>query len=272
MRATLQKQAQAQTAMAPLTRRTSGMLKKSQKVGFMVVLNCLSMRATLQKQAQAQTAMAPLTRRTSGMLKKSQKVGFMVVLNEIIGLYTLWKRYKEDACIKLSRWIGSFPHALHHLHRRPRPPRRLPCSHVYCHDCLARLVAAATPRSVAACAACCAPVLTAAFNPYLIPYILPPFRRLYLDAPFSPPSPRTQSLTPTPAPAVPAAEGEDDEGGARRLRKENATHAELAALMHLARERTFAMHHECDDDVVVVESDVESAVQDGWTVSMFSDP
>ncbi|KAI0040075.1 hypothetical protein FA95DRAFT_1612082 [Auriscalpium vulgare] len=117
-------------------------------------------------------------------------------------------------------------------------------------------------------AACHAPVLTTALNPYLVPYILPPFCRLYLDAPISPPSPCPRSLTPTPAPAVPAAEEEDNEGAAGRLHEENAAaHAGLAALVCLACEQTFAMRRERDDDNVVVESDVESASR-----SAFADP
>ncbi|KAI0043018.1 hypothetical protein FA95DRAFT_1609748 [Auriscalpium vulgare] len=117
----------------------------------------------------------------------------------------------------------------------------------------------------AACPACHAPVPTTALNRYLVPYILPPFRRLYLDALISPPSPRPQLLTPTPVPAVPAAEEEDDEGAARRLHEENA-----AALVCLTREQTFAMRRERNYDVVV-ESDVESAVEDR-PGSAFADP
>ncbi|KAI0046800.1 C/H/G cyclin [Auriscalpium vulgare] len=84
-----------------------------------LILN-VTTRATLQNQAQAQSAPAPSTRRSSRTSSGTQKkapqdiVGFMAGLNvsmslvatiaqEIIGLYTLWERYKEDAAADSGR-------------------------------------------------------------------------------------------------------------------------------------------------------------------------
>ncbi|KAH9004804.1 hypothetical protein EDB86DRAFT_1990399 [Lactarius hatsudake] len=83
-----------------------------------------------------------------------------------------------------------------------KSPVALPCGHVYCHTCISEAIkATAGPSSpITCCPTCREPVSIVTPNPLLIPphlrpYVLPPFRRLYLNAPPLDPSSSSSSST-----------------------------------------------------------------------------
>ncbi|TFY66078.1 hypothetical protein EVG20_g5019 [Dentipellis fragilis] len=80
-------------------------------------------------------------------------------------------------------------------------PIALPCGHVFCQGCIISTIHLSRDRS---CATCRRPFPVAALDeniipPALRPYLLSPFRRLYIDTPStsSPPSPSCSSAAPT---------------------------------------------------------------------------
>jgi len=70
-----------------------------------------------------------------------------------------------------------------------KAPVALPCGHVYCYGCISETVKVATSSSSSTirCPTCREPVSTVApdtlIPPHLRPYVLPPFRRIYLSTP-----------------------------------------------------------------------------------------
>ncbi|KAA1470168.1 hypothetical protein DENSPDRAFT_835907 [Dentipellis sp. KUC8613] len=80
-------------------------------------------------------------------------------------------------------------------------PIALPCGHVFCQGCIISTIHLSRDRS---CATCRRPFPVAALDeniipPALRPYLLSPFRRLYIDPPSTstPPSPSCSSAAPT---------------------------------------------------------------------------
>ncbi|KAI0057414.1 hypothetical protein BV25DRAFT_1790874, partial [Artomyces pyxidatus] len=148
-----------------------------------------------------------------------------------------------------------------------RSPIALPCGHVYCHDCISSLVKEATSLATTKCPTCRTPFPLIALNPYLVPanlrpYILPPFRRIYLNE--APTPERPDSPIPSTAAAPPKEDAETQQLTAR-LQAENAvlrksclawrqradahatSHVGLAALVRMAKEQAQRMCAERDE-------------------------
>ncbi|KIY49925.1 hypothetical protein FISHEDRAFT_40332 [Fistulina hepatica ATCC 64428] len=70
-----------------------------------------------------------------------------------------------------------------------KTPVSLPCGHVFCHECIVRVVnAARSYTTMHTCPACRAPYPVVTMDPglvpeYLRPHLLPSIRRIYLDDP-----------------------------------------------------------------------------------------
>ncbi|KAI0255958.1 hypothetical protein BJV78DRAFT_1118853 [Lactifluus subvellereus] len=149
-----------------------------------------------------------------------------------------------------------------------KSPVALPCGHVYCHGCVSEAIkTTAGPSSpVAYCPTCRERVFIVTPNPLLIPphlrpFLLSPFRRLYLDTPTSSPSPPAGDLSS----ATSRTSSEDAEKVAARLQMENAVlrqscHAwraranahvaaqlGLGALVRLERHQTRTLREERDE-------------------------
>ncbi|KAI9450081.1 hypothetical protein F5148DRAFT_987248 [Russula earlei] len=85
-----------------------------------------------------------------------------------------------------------------------KSPVALPCGHVYCHGCISDTIkaTASTSSNTTFCPTCREPVSTVTPNPlsippHLRPYVLPPFRRVYLSSPPPPPTDAHQTSTPS---------------------------------------------------------------------------
>ncbi|KAI0305831.1 hypothetical protein B0F90DRAFT_1623915 [Multifurca ochricompacta] len=144
-----------------------------------------------------------------------------------------------------------------------KSPVALPCGHVYCHTCISEAAKAttSTSSSIIYCPTCREPVSTITPNPLFIPphlrpYIIPPFRRLYLNTP-----------APTPDRSVPVSSTstEELEKVTTRLHMENAVlrqschawraranahvaaHLGLSALVRLARDQACILRDERDE-------------------------
>lgn len=122
-----------------------------------------------------------------------------------------------------------------------KAPVALPCGHVYCHGCISETVktAASTSSSIVHCPTCREPVSTVAPNPLLIPphlrpYVLSPFRRIYLNPPTpiltSPDADRTSNLTAEAEKAI------------ARLHMENATLRQSCYASHAHAHAHMAAH------------------------------
>jgi len=145
-------------------------------------------------------------------------------------------------------------------------PMSLPCGHVYCHACISdtiKVVASSTSSLAICCPTCREPVSTVTPNPlfvpsHLRPYILPPFRRIYLNVPASTPGSTDSDPALDPSP-------EDVEKVTSRLHMENAAlrqschawraranahvgaHLGLSALVRLAQDQTRVLKDERDE-------------------------
>ncbi|KAI0272551.1 hypothetical protein BC834DRAFT_857262 [Gloeopeniophorella convolvens] len=143
-----------------------------------------------------------------------------------------------------------------------KSPVSLPCGHVYCHSCISEAIKTTSnpSSSVAYCPTCREPVSIATPNPLLIPshlrpYVLPPFRRLYLNGSADVPTASTSSGT----------SAEEAEKVTARLHMENAVlrqschawrsranahvaaHLGLSALVRLARDQARMLRNERDE-------------------------
>ncbi|KAH9976021.1 hypothetical protein BGW80DRAFT_1295815 [Lactifluus volemus] len=156
-----------------------------------------------------------------------------------------------------------------------KSPVALPCGHVYCHGCISQAIKAMTGPSspVAHCPTCRERVFIVTPNPLLIPphlrpFLLSPFRRLYLNGPTPPPSPSpilSDLSSPTLGTSVASPEDDDGEKVIARLGMENAVlrqscHAwrarsnahvaaqlGLSALVRLARDQARRLRDERDE-------------------------
>ncbi|KAF8273051.1 hypothetical protein EI94DRAFT_1564765 [Lactarius quietus] len=145
-----------------------------------------------------------------------------------------------------------------------KSPVALPCGHVYCHGCISEAISTtASPSStITCCPTCREPVSTVTPNPLLIPqhlrpYIIPPFRRLYLNA--STPSPSDPSSSSSSSSA------DEVERITARLHMENAilrqschawraranahvaAHVGLSTLARLAQDQARSLRDERDE-------------------------
>jgi len=146
-----------------------------------------------------------------------------------------------------------------------KSPVALPCGHVYCHGCISETVKATASTSFHAtyCPTCRESVSTVTPNPlfvpsHLRPYVLPPFRRIYLNSPPPDSTPAGDDKA-----SGPSAEGV--EKITARLHMENAilrqschawrargnahvaAHLGLSALLRLAREQARIFKDERDE-------------------------
>ncbi|KAH9967178.1 hypothetical protein BC827DRAFT_1123197 [Russula dissimulans] len=149
-----------------------------------------------------------------------------------------------------------------------KSPVALPCGHVYCHGCISETVkaTASTCLHAAYCPTCREPVSTVTPNPLFIPshlrpYVLPPFRRIYLNFPAPDPTP----VDDDDKASSPSRAAEEVEKTTARLHMENAVlrqscHAwraranahvaaqvGLSALLRLAREQARILKDERDE-------------------------
>ncbi|KAF8475175.1 hypothetical protein DFH94DRAFT_635599 [Russula ochroleuca] len=145
-----------------------------------------------------------------------------------------------------------------------KDPVAIPCGHVYCHGCISGTVkatASASPRTIH-CPTCREPVSTvtpdpSSVPPHLRPYVLPSFRRIYLNTPAP-----SLALTDTGHGSNLTAEVEK---AIARLHMENAVlrqscyawharahthmtaHFRLSALVHQARDQARMLMYERDE-------------------------